>query len=366
METSLLEHSIPATSPLMTETVYANKIASSAARLVPQNEICIAAKNGHSAGDIVAVRVTADSDISNVLELGSGRMATVNHQDIIVGVLGKRRALKGFVGYVPSEFKVGETLNVLNLGGVIGKVTGSLQGLHTAIEVEYLGTLVDEKGSFLTITSDALDLIDDYEPEVPIVFVAGTCMQAGKTKAAGELVKGFKRAGMRVGGAKLTGIACLRDTLFMEDYGAEATLDFMACGFASTIDLPTVAPLAKSIVKKLSERDLDVIVIELGDGLMGYYNVESLFHDQQMMAGSAALVLCANDFVGAWGGIEFLRNKGVEVTLVSGPATDSGMAVEYIEKQFGVAAANARSGKQKFFDLVHLGVQGWVQKQKRN
>ena len=55
------------------------------------------------AGDVVVVRALTDSATYNQLELPTGRLAKINPGDVLVGVLGRRRALKGFVGDVPAE-----------------------------------------------------------------------------------------------------------------------------------------------------------------------------------------------------------------------------------------------------------------------
>jgi hypothetical protein len=338
--------------------LHVDKVSSSVARLVTEPFVCVEDTLAPTVGDVVAVKVCMDSPNGNVLELGCGRMATVNNGDIIVGVLGKRRALKGFVGYVPEKLVKGDLLNILNLGGVIGKVTGKFHELKMPTQVEYLGTVMNE-GTPLNIAKGSLSPKDSLEISIPLVLTAGTCMQSGKTRAAAELVKQFTRDGYKVCAAKLTGIACLRDTLFMEDYGAVETLSFLDCGYPSTVDLFDIAPITKAIIEKLGEESPDVIVIELGDGLMGYYNVESLFHDKEIMRSSAATVLCANDFVGAWGGIEFLKGKGIHVDVVCGSATDSNMAVEYIESKFQTSAANALNDSETLFSLVKEKVESW-------
>ena len=60
-------------------------------------------------------------------------------------------------------------------------------------------------------------------------------MNAGKTAAACAMRAGvLSRAGYRVGGAKLTGVSLMRDTLAMRDYGAEVALDFTDAGIVCT------------------------------------------------------------------------------------------------------------------------------------
>jgi len=51
-------------------------------------------------------------------------------------------------------------------------------------------------------------------------------MNSGKTYAATEIIQQGTRVGLRVAAAKLSGIACLRDTLNMADHGAIATGEF--------------------------------------------------------------------------------------------------------------------------------------------
>src|SRR5215831_18824315 len=91
------------------------------------------------AGDVVVVRVLTDNATYNMLELPTGRLAKVNPGDILAGVLGRRRALKGFVGDVPDTVKAGDELHLLNLGGVIGSCSGHHSSLNDAIKVEVIG-----------------------------------------------------------------------------------------------------------------------------------------------------------------------------------------------------------------------------------
>jgi dethiobiotin synthetase len=183
-------------------------------------------------------------------------------------------------------------------------------------------------------------------------MIAGTSMNSGKTYAATELIKQATRAGLRVAAGKLSGIACLRDTLNMADHGAIATASFLDCGLPSTVDMADLAPSAKAIITRLNEANPDLIVIELGDGILGGYAVDTVFADAELLEATAALVFCASDYVGAWGGIELLRQRGVEVNVISGSVTDSQMGGDFIKTQFNVPAANARREGEALFELV--------------
>jgi len=70
------------------------------------------------------------------------------------------------------------------------------------------------------------------------------------------------------------------------------------------------------------------------------------------MNSAAALVFCANDFVGAWGGRELLANHGVKIDVVSGPVSDSQMGIDYVKRELGLDAANAVNGGEQLGRLI--------------
>ena len=336
-----------------TEQIKVDKIGSATSPLKLGRTITIAAsQRAARAGDVVVVRVLTDNATYNMLELPTGRLAKVNPGDIVAGVLGRRRALKGFVGDVPETVKAGDELHLLNLGGVLGSCSGHHSSLNDAIKVEVIGLAQNGGESTQNIGDVGFPLRERLGPTAPMVVVAGACMNSGKTYAATEIIQLATRNGLRVAAAKLSGIACLRDTLNMADHGAVATASFLDCGLPSTVGVADLSPVAKAIIARLNEGAPDLIVIELGDGILGGYSVESVFEDEELRDAMSALVFCASDYVGAWGGIELFRRRGLKVDVVAGSVTDSKMGEDYIEKEFGVPAANARRNGAKLFELV--------------
>jgi hypothetical protein len=309
---------------------------------------------------VIAVRAVTDSATYNMLELPTGRLAKINPGDLLIGVLGRRRALKGFVGDVPATVQHGDMLHLLNMGGVVGYCTGHHSSLSDAIKVQVVGMVCNENGNILNIADNALPPCDTLGTTAPIVIIAGTCMNSGKTYAATELIKQATRSGQKVAAAKLSGVACLRDTLNMADHGATATASFLDCGLPSTVDAGDLAPIAKAVIAKLNETAPDLIVIELGDGILGGYSVDTIFSDNELRAATAAVVFCASDYVGAWGGLELMRRQGIEIDVIAGSVTDSQMGQDYIEKEFGVPAANAKRNGSVLFDLVRAKVEAAV------
>jgi len=304
------------------------------------------------AGDVVVVRALTDSATYNMLELPTGRLAKINPGDVLAGVLGRRRALKGFVGDVPETIAAGDKLHLLNMGGVIGCCTGHHSSLSDAISVEVLGLACEANGRVRNIVDAALPPRESLGETAPLVIIAGTCMNSGKTYAATELIKQATRAGLRVAAAKLSGVACLRDTLNMADHGAIATASFLDCGLPSTVGAGDLSPVAKAVIASLNESAPDMIVIELGDGILGGYAVDSIFEDAELRAATAAIVFCASDYVGAWGGIELFKRRGINVDVVAGSVTDSQMGEDYIEQEFKVPAGNARRDGTRLFNIV--------------
>lgn len=337
-----------------------DKIGSATSPLNLARTLRVIAENGTPrAGDVVVVRVLTDNATYNMLELPTGRLAKVNPGDVVAGVLGRRRALKGFVGDVPQMVKRGDELHLLNLGGVIGSCSGHHSSLNDAIKVEVIGLTTSNGESVQNISDAALPVRTELGPTAPLVVIAGACMNSGKTYAATEIIQLATRAGLRVAAAKLSGIACLRDTLNMADHGAIATASFLDCGLPSTVGVEDLAPMAKAIIARLNESAPDLIVVELGDGILGGYSVESIFADVQFREAMAALVFCASDYVGAWGGIEIFKRRGIKIDLIAGSVTDAKMGEDYIQDEFGVPAANARRNGRKLFELVKDRVSGF-------
>jgi hypothetical protein len=103
----------------------------------------------------------------------------------------------------------------------------------------------------------------------------------------------------------------------------------------------------------MSQGEPDVIVFELGDGILGAYGVEAILASPDIRTALTSVVLSANDPVAAWGGVKLLREKfGIEPAVVTGPATDNAVGVNIIRDQFGVPAFNAITDGAALADRV--------------
>src|SRR5712692_598958 len=146
----------------MKEMIEADKIGSATSPLNLSRSLTITGACGTPrAGDVVVVRVLTDNATYNMLELPTGRLAKVNPGDVLVGVLGRRRALKGFVGDVPATIAAGDELHLLNLGGVIGRCSGHHSSLNDAIKVEVIGLACNGRRVIRNIADVALPRRDN-------------------------------------------------------------------------------------------------------------------------------------------------------------------------------------------------------------
>src|SRR5262245_44868234 len=125
---------------ITTRIIDADKIGSATAPLNLSKTVAVVETNSSPrAGDVIAVRALTDSATYNMLELPTGRLAKINPGDLLIGVLGRRRALKGFVGDIPEKIQAGDELHLLNMGGVIGYCTGHHSSLGDAIKLKVIG-----------------------------------------------------------------------------------------------------------------------------------------------------------------------------------------------------------------------------------
>jgi len=342
------------------KAVVLDKIASVTRACGLKREVRLAAEIPCEEGVVVAVRVLHDKSTYNQIELPSGRMAQVKRGDVVAGALGHRQALFGYSGHIPATLAPGDTVHLLNLGGVIGICDSVNPDLGSPFACEVLGAVLhfpvlgERIGRPARIGERPLDLAAPlHTGDVPVVALVGSCMNAGKTAAACALVRELTHAGLAVDGVKTTGVSLRRDVLAMEDAGARRTALFTDLGVVSTT-AKNAAALTRTLLTQLcASPSPDVLVAELGDGLLGAYGVDAILADAEVRAAMTAVVLAANDPVAAWGGVEILRREyGIEPVAVTGPATDNLVGTRLIEERMGVPAVNARTDGARLAEVV--------------
>ena len=97
----------------------------------------------------------------------------------------------------------------------------------------------------------------------------------------------------------------------------------------------------------------DVVVFELGDGILGAYGVDAILNDKAIADALSCLILCANDPVGATGGVDILKSEfGLQADLITGPATDNEVGRNIIKKRLNVPGINAITNGVELGDAV--------------
>jgi hypothetical protein len=347
--------------------IFVDKVASVAQHSNLSHELRLSPEIPCEEGVLIAVRVLNHKTRYNRLELTSGRMATVNQGDVVVGALGHRKALLGYSGHLPKKLEVGATIQILNIGGVLGICDSANPDVGAPFDCEVLGTVLhfpylgERIGVPARVGAKTLDRNAALDVRgVPVIALAGTCMDSGKTVAACAIVSRLRHRGLKIAACKATGVSLRRDILAMEDAGAADSMIFSDLGIVTTTSDNGPA-LTRALLSSLAELQPDAIVLELGDGLLGAYGVEAILEDDEIRGAFTAVVLCANDPVAAWGGARILREQfEIEPAVVTGPATDNAVGIDQINERLSLPAINALSNGAALGDSIAdlLGVQG--------
>src|SRR6266436_4151333 len=340
-------------------SIVVDKVASVTQACGLSQEVRVSADIPAEEGVVVAVEVLTNKSTYNTLELTSGRMAKVGKGDIVVGALGHRKALFGYSGHVPPAVKPGDIIQMLNIGGVLGICDSvnpdkgkpfDCRVLGVVLHFPYLGERI---GVPARVGHKRLDFEAKLDTRgVPVVALAGTCMEAGKTAAACAVISRMRHRGLVFDAFKATGVSLRRDILAMEDAGARRSAIFTDLGVVTTTKVNGPA-LTRTMLTELAAGKPDVIVFELGDGILGTYGVDAILECPDIRTALSAVILSANEPVAAWGGVKLLRERFlIEPCAVTGPSTDNQVGVEIITTQMGVPAFNAISNGAALGDCV--------------
>lgn len=281
-------------------------------------------------GDFVVGEVVA---AARGIEDPDGRMAAVANGDLVVGALGSRAATLQAVG---DWRAIGEDglMEDMSTAGVFAKCTSISAELAPLTTLGYRGHVL-VGGEKATMTRWIRD-VPAQRLATPTVLIIGTSMEAGKTVAACAIVRRLRARGLRVAGAKLTGVGRFRDILAMRDAGAGAVFDFVEAGLPSTICGVEEMNRALGVLFALvAESNVDVLVAEAGASPLEPYNGEAA------VAGVAdalrMIVLCASDPYAVLG-VEVAF--GLTPDLVSGRAASTDAGIALVERLTGIRTLN--------------------------
>lgn len=285
------------------------------------------------AGDLLLARVTHIGQHAR-LELPNGRRSRLYVGDEILVAYGHRYAPDQFESEIPATL---DECHLVAAGGIASQCLSRHSGVKEPTRIRPLGLLARPDGSTLNLHQWRLRSRPIPKPLPPVIVVAGTSMNAGKTTAAVSLINGLQRAGKRVGAAKVTGTGAGCDYWQMLDAGAVEVVDFTDAGHASTYLLPPqeVEKVFLRLLSHLGGLHLDAIVVEVADGLLQPETAE-LLASPGFSYYCTGLLFAAGEAMGAVAGVQWLQRKGLEVWAVSGALTASPLAVRETSSALGI------------------------------
>lgn len=274
------------------------------------------------AGDLVLARVEKLGQ-HRTIHLPNGRRQSLFEGDEILVAFGNRYAPDQFEAEVPDSL---EACHLVASGGVAAKAISWHQRMSGPTRLRPLGLVARWPGGEPLNVAEAA-MASDATPTragKPVIAVAGTAMNAGKTTTAASLARGLKRAGFRAGYAKVTGTGAGGDPWLLADAGASVVLDFTDVGHVSTyrVSLDDLEKICLALVAHLEQAEVDVILLEIADGLYQRETAHLLRSDaaRQWFDG---LVFAAADAMGAAAGIEWLSRERHRVLGITGTLTSS-------------------------------------------
>ncbi len=284
--------------------------------------------------DYVVARVI-DVGQQHRLEFSTGRLASFEEGDLLVGALGARHATLEATGDWREIGPDGE-MQLLTGAGLFGRCTSVSTMLGSLARLQYVGH-ASRAGSTLRM-QDFVDEVPHVEYRVPTVLIVGTSMSAGKTSAARVVVRVLCEAGLRVAGAKITGAGRYRDVLTMGDAGADPILDFVDAGLPSSIcSVSRFQEAAGHILGRIQSSGVDAAVIEAGASPLEPYNGAAAV--AALGSNVSFSMLAASDPYAVLG---VTAAFGLKPDVVTGVAANTRAGIELVESLTGLPSVNVR------------------------
>lgn len=294
-----------------------------------------------NAGDLVLATVTEVGHHAR-LESPEGRRAQLYAGDEIVVAFGARYAPDQFEAIVPEDLG---PCDLVAGGGIAAREVARHARVRKPTAIKPIGILIDGSGVALNVAQFALQPREQHPRARNLVAVVGTSMNAGKTTAAANLIRGLTNGGLRVGACKVTGTGSGGDIWSMRDAGAVAALDFTDVGFATTAgaDTEAIDRGALALVAELEAEDIDIVVAEIADGLLQQETAALLTAPSGFVSRIDALLLAAADSMGALAGAEWLRAHNLPLRAVTGLVTASPLGTREAQSQLPVEVVNSKT-----------------------
>jgi hypothetical protein len=289
------------------------------------------------AGQLVLARVDRIRQHSRI-ELVNGRKSQLFRGDEVVLCYGNRYASDQFEGLVPDDLG---PCHMVASGGLAAREVARSRAVRPATEITPLGLLADSEGNPLSLRQHHLETASPTAARPFTIAVVGSAMNAGKTTSAAHLVHGLRRAGVRVGYAKVTGTGSGGDYWKMLDAGAHRVLDFTDAGFVSTYKAPPhrLEQVLELLVGHLEKSGVSVAVLEIADGVF-QEETAALMTSATARRLIDAYLLAATDSLSAESGTRWITQHQLPLLALCGTVNRSPLAVREVESQIGIPVLN--------------------------
>jgi len=278
-----------------------------------------------TANDVIVAEVLEIGRHTRI-EYGNGTKSQLFLGDLIGVAFGHRYATRQWRGRIPETI---DTCHLLSVGGVCGEVVDMSPEMDPPTILRPLGYLLNGDPKRVNLTNYGIKTrtLPPHRPTV--ILVVGSSMDSGKTTAVYSTVNGISKSGARVCAAKLTGTACAKDLLLMQDAGADRVLDFTDVGHASTAECNTdeLRSIATAIIAQLAEEQPDFLVLEIADGVV-QRETDMLLRELHTLGCIDYTIYTCNDTLGVREGVRILRDIGLNVVAISGMVACSPLAAQ--------------------------------------
>lgn len=300
-----------------------------------------------AAGDLVYGTISHIGEHAS-LENKEGRLHKLGHGSRAVFVFGNRYAPNYYEGVVPENMTT--EADLLARSGMVGTVRSRSTMVKDPTRVRLKGFVIDEKGEIINTTRFSLIKPKKKKKSArraKMILVVGTSMNCGKSTAATACCWALAAMGYCVRASKVTGTASLKDILHMEDSGASPVSDFTHMGHPSTylLERDELLKVFNDLDLKYANNPSNYWVVELADGLL-QRETAMLLEAEDVRKRIHKLIFCANDALGAIGGLDLLTGKmGLEPDAVSGVCSSSPLMLSEISRVVDVPVFNSMERK---------------------
>jgi len=286
-------------------------------------------------GDLVLARVQKISQHTRI-QLRCGRRSLLYQGDLLLLAYGHRYAPDQFEAEIPQDL---DECHLVAGGGIAARAVSKHSGLKWPTSIRPEGLCIGAAGEVANLRDYGVQAYSSGpRTRKPVVAVLGTSMNAGKTTAAASLTRGLTLADRRVATVKATGTGAGNDLWAYQDAGAHLVLDFTDAGHPSTFRLPAAvieACFARLLDIALSQSDVDVVVVEIADGLL-QPETEALVRSRTYADYVTQTLFASGDAMGAVAGVQILGSLGVRPGAIVGLVTASQLAAAEAAKATGI------------------------------